>query len=139
MWLPIYGSLIAMPFSYAFILSPTLQPWIFFIVPSSFFGNAYAGVTFAMAQSMVRPRMRAMSAAVVLFIMNVGGMGAGPTIFGVISDYLTPRFGNESIRYALLIVFLPHLLACVSSWLAARTLRDDLAAAQQVDARAARK
>jgi predicted MFS family arabinose efflux permease len=131
MWLPIYGSLIAMPFSYAFILSPTLHPWIFFIIPSSFFGNAYAGVTFAMAQSMVRPRMRAMSAAVVLFIMNVGGMGAGPTIFGMISDYLTPRFGNEAIRYALLIVFLPHLLACVSSWLAARTLRDDLAAAQR--------
>jgi MFS family permease len=84
-----------------------------------------------MAQSMVRPRMRAMSAAIVLFIMNVGGMGAGPTIFGMLSDYLTPRFGNESIRYALLIVFVPHLLACIASWLAARTLREDLAAAQR--------
>jgi predicted MFS family arabinose efflux permease len=131
MWVPVIGSLCAMPFSYAFVLTPTLYPAVFFIVPSSFFGNSHAGVTFAMAQSMVRPRMRAMSAAIVLFVINVGGLGAGPTLFGMLSDYLTPRFGIEAIRYALLIVFLPHLLACAFNVLAARTLREDLAAAQR--------
>jgi MFS family permease len=83
-----------------------------------------------MAQGIARPRMRAMAAAIVLFIMNVGGLGAGPWILGMLSDFLGPRYGDQSIRVALLIIALPHLLACVLNWIAARTLRDDLAAAQ---------
>jgi MFS family permease len=131
MWVPIIGTLCALPFSLAFVLWPTLYPAVFFLLPSSFFGNSHAGVTFAMAQGLARPRMRALSAAIVLFVMNVFGLGAGPTVSGMLSDYLTPRFGLESIRYALLIVFVPHLLACVANVIAARTLREDLAIAQR--------
>jgi len=131
MWVSIIGSLCAMPFSYAFLLWPTAMPAVLFLIPSGFFGNSHAGVTFAMAQGIARPRMRALSAAIVLFVMNVGGLGAGPTILGMLSDFLTPRFGDQSIRYALMIIFIPHLLACVCNVIAARTLREDLAAAQQ--------
>jgi predicted MFS family arabinose efflux permease len=131
MWVPIFGSLLAMPCSYAFLLWPTVMPAVLFLIPSAFFGNSHAGVTFAMAQSIARPRMRAMAAAIVLFIMNVGGLGAGPWILGMLSDYLGPRFGDESIRVALMIIALPHLAACVLNVIAARTLREDLAAAQR--------
>lgn len=131
MWVPIIGSLVAMPFSYGFLLLPTVTTAVLCVIPSSFFGNSHAGVTFAMAQGIARPRMRALSAAIVLFVINIGGLGAGPTILGMLSDFLVPRFGDESIRYALMIIFLPHLLACLCNWLAARTLREDLAAAQR--------
>jgi hypothetical protein len=49
----------------------------------------------------------------------------------MLSDYLGPRFGDESIRVALMIIALPHLAACVLNVIAARTLREDLAAAQR--------
>jgi predicted MFS family arabinose efflux permease len=136
MWVPLYASLVTMPFSYGFLLVDDFALAMSFMIPAALLGNSYAGVTFAMAQSMARPRMRATAAAIVLFVMNVGGLGMGPTVFGAMSTWLTPRFGDESIRVALLIVGIPHLIACVFNWLAARTLREDLAAAQRDSAEA---
>lgn len=129
MWLPTIATMVAMPFSYAFVLWPDSNA-IYFQVVSAFFGNCYAGATFAMVQSLARPHMRAMAAAGVLFVMNLGGLGLGPTIIGFMNDWLTPRFGIEAIRVSLLIIGLPHLLAAVFGILAARTLREDIARAQ---------
>ncbi len=139
MWVPLLGSLVTLPFSYGFLLADSFPLAIACMVPAAFLGNSYAGVTFAMAQGIARPAMRATAAAVVLFVMNVGGLGMGPTIFGAMSTWLEPRFGQESIRVALMIVGIPHLVACVFNWLAARTLREDLAFGQQVDSGDARK
>jgi predicted MFS family arabinose efflux permease len=129
MWLPTAATLVAMPFSYAFLLWPD-QNAIYFQIVSAFFGNCYAGATFAMVQSLARPHMRAMAAAGVLLVMNLGGLGLGPTIIGFMNDWLTPRFGIEAIRVSLLIIGVPHLLAAVFGIRAARTLRADIAKSQ---------
>lgn len=130
MWLPSIGTLIAMPFSYAFILWPTDHA-IWFQIFAGFFGNCYAGATFAMAQGLAKPHMRAMAAASLLFVMNLGGLGLGPTIIGFMNDWLTPHFGIEAIRVSLLIIGIPHVVAAVFGVLAARTLREDLDKAQE--------
>jgi hypothetical protein len=39
------------------------------------------------------------------------GVGVGPLITGLFSDMLLPVFGQESLRYALLLVNLPVLYA----------------------------
>ena len=62
--------------------------------------------------------------------MNLGGLGLGPTIIGFMNDWLTPRFGVEAIRYSLLIIGLPHVVAAYFGVLAARTLREDIARAR---------
>ena len=129
MWLPTAATMVAMPFSYAFVLWPT-EAAVWFLPFSAFFGNCYAGATFAMIQALARPHMRAMAAAGVLFVMNLGGLGLGPTIIGFMNDVLTPRFGEEAIRVSLLIIGLPHILAAVFGILAARTLREEIAATQ---------
>jgi predicted MFS family arabinose efflux permease len=129
MWLPTIATMIAMPFSYAFILWPT-DDAVYFQIFSSFFGNCYAGATFAMVQGLAKPHMRAMAAASVLFVMNLGGLGLGPTIIGFMNDWLTPRFGVEAIRVSMLVIGVPHVVAAVFGILAARTLREDLAAAK---------
>jgi hypothetical protein len=129
MWIPTIATMIAMPFSYAFILWPT-DDAIFFQIFSSFFGNCYAGATFAMVQGLAKPNMRAMAAAGVLFVMNLGGLGLGPTLIGFMNDWLTPHFGVEAIRVSMLIIGLPHIVAAVFGIMAARTLREDLAASQ---------
>jgi hypothetical protein len=49
-------------------------------------GPVYGGV-----QTMVPPAMRALSAAVLLFVINMIGLGVGPTAFGAISDAMTDR------------------------------------------------
>ena len=71
--------------------------------------------------------MRTLSAATVLFSMNLLGMGLGPFVIGFMNDTFEPLWGVEAIRYSLLIIGIPHIVAAVMNWLAARTLREDLA------------
>ena len=53
-------------------------------------------------QGLAPLRMRALWAAVTLLVINLVGLGLGPTAIGVISDLLRPAFGEDSLRYAML-------------------------------------
>jgi hypothetical protein len=47
--------------------------------------------------------MRALWAAVTLLVINLIGLGLGPTMIGVISDALKPSLGDaEALRWAML-------------------------------------
>ena len=129
MRLPMIGSLLALPFAYAFILVPDTTTALLFLLPAGFLGASYLGATYAMAQALAKPNMRATSAASLLLVINLIGMGMGPTIVGFMNDWLTPRFGIGAIRISLLVVGVPHLLAALCNGLAARSLREDLARA----------
>ncbi len=73
--------------------------------------------------------MRALVSALLLFVINLIGLGLGPLFAGFLSDQLRPAFGIESIRYALLYVSIGgNLWAAGHYYLASRTLRDDLTA-----------
>ena len=126
MWLPMTGTLLALPFAYAFILIPNKIMALLCLVPSSLLGASYLGATYAMAQALARPNMRATSAASLLLVINLIGMGMGPTIVGFMNDWLQPRFGIEAVRVSLLVIGAPHLAAALFNGLAARTLRADL-------------
>jgi hypothetical protein len=71
--------------------------------------------------------MRAMAAAVVLFVLNLIGLGLGPTLVGVLNDALEPRYGVAAIRFSLLLLLAAGTWGVVHSLLAARTLEADLA------------
>jgi MFS family permease len=90
-------------------------------------GSMYQGPTFSVVQSLAPPSMRSTAAAVLLFVINIIGMGLGPSTAGLLSDWLRPSFGDDSLRYALLIVSAAYLWAALHFWLASRTLREDLA------------
>ena len=75
---------------------------IYVLFPISIFSGMYLGPSFAMTQGLVTLRMRAVAAAILLFVLNIIGMGLGPTLVGWLSDLLMPYSGEESIRYALL-------------------------------------
>jgi MFS family permease len=103
-----------------------------YLIPA-FMGPVYNAPNFAMTQGLVPLRMRAAGAAVLLFILNLIGMGLGPTFIGWLSDVLEPSVGIQSLRYALLISTLFNIWSAVHYMLAARTLRADLATAEAVD------
>jgi MFS family permease len=127
MWVPALATLIYIPFAFLLYLSPNPYFALALYFPGSVLGGMYLGPTFAMTQSLVPPNMRSTAAAILLFVINIVGLGLGPQGVGILSDLLVPRFGNESLRYALLIT-----VAGFAAWsvlhyaLAARTLREDL-------------
>jgi hypothetical protein len=49
----------------------------------------YLGPSLAITHHLVPASMRAMSSAVLFFILNILGLGTGPTIVGVVSDWLS--------------------------------------------------
>ena len=72
--------------------------------------------------------MRATMSAIMLFCVNLIGSGGGPQVAGMVNDALAPRFGEEAIRYSLLLLSCALPWAAVHYLLAARTYREDLGA-----------
>jgi MFS family permease len=126
MWLPGIASVVALPFLVGFLLLPNLYWAVVCYVVGGLAMNMWTGPTYAMAQGVARPHMRAMAAAIVIFMLSLVGAALGPLIVGILNDWLDPRFGAEAVRYSLLIVIVPHTLASIFNLLAARTLREDL-------------
>ena len=94
-------------------------------------GNAAVnGPLFAATQTLVPPRMRAMSIAIVLFFSNLIGLGLGPLAAGALSDVLHTSFGNESLRYALLALCPGYFWCGWHLWQSSRTVTRDMAAVQ---------
>ncbi|GMN01900.1 spinster family MFS transporter [Erythrobacter sp. MTPC3] len=80
------------------------------------FQSCYLGPTFALIQTLAPLRMRAVWAAVTLLIINLVGLGLGPTMVGVISDLFVERHGDESLRYSLLVIASFTPLAIFAYW-----------------------
>ena len=95
------------------------------LVVVSILGGIFPGPSFAIAQALVTPRMRAVSSAVLLFVINIIGTGPGPFVVGILSDGLGAQFASESLRYALCIAIFANLWATIHYMIAAKTLRND--------------
>ncbi|WP_231621581.1 spinster family MFS transporter [Sphingomonas sp. 37zxx] len=101
---------LALPFTLGFFLfdEPMLAIGSYFLY--ILFANSYLGPTFALIQGLAPLRLRALWAAITLLVINLIGLGAGPTLVGVISDLLKPTFGADSLRWAMM------LFAAVTPW-----------------------
>lgn len=113
------------PFLVAFFL--TDQFWLgltLYLVPA-FLGGFYLAPTFAVLQNLSTLRMRALVSSIGLFCLNIVGLGFGPWAVGLLSDALAPTYGNESLRYALMIMALLNLWCAWHYWRAGRTMQAD--------------
>jgi MFS family permease len=126
MWLVAACVGAGVPFAFGVYLAPTAA-WALaaFVVPAAV-GSLFLGPSLALVQGLVPIRMRTVASAILLFILNIIGLGIGPQMIGVVSDALAPSYGQESLRYALLIVGLVNIWAAVHFFLAGRALPDDL-------------
>jgi MFS family permease len=127
MWVPAIATLISIPFTFFLYLSNDPYVALALYFPGSIMGGMYLGPTFAMTQTLVPPAMRATAAAILLFAINMIGLGLGPQGVGILSDLMAPTFGIESLRYALLTTVVGFAAWSVIHYLlAARSLRADL-------------
>lgn len=84
------------------------------------------GPLFAIVQTLVPGHMRAMSIAILYLFANLIGMGLGPLAAGALSDMLQPLLGQESLRYALLLMCPGYFWAGWHLWRGSRTVYRDL-------------
>ncbi len=129
-WLPALAGLVALPFIVAVYLVDGRYTALMCMIVPAVMSNVYLGNAIATTHGLVGLRMRAMSSAILFFILNIIGLGLGPWTIGVVSDYLSATEGADSLRYAML-----YILPIIGVWsvchfyLASKTLRADLEAA----------
>lgn len=88
--------------------------------------SAINGPVLATIQSLVPPQQRATAIALVMLFSNLIGMGLGPLATGALSDALQPRFGEGSLRYALLALCPGFVWCAWHIWRASHTVARDL-------------
>ncbi len=134
MWLLMIAMAVSTPFYLIVYLTDSAAVAFGVLLIPTFLGFAYHGPAFAMTQALVPSRMRAVAAAVLLFIINIIGLGLGPQLVGVLSDLFRPLAGVESLRYALLLVSLAKLWAAFHYWRASKTLVPELERVERMEA-----
>lgn len=76
---------------WAFSTSNMTLAFLLLLLPNvgvgAWWGPVYGGV-----QGLVPPAMRAMSAAILLFVINMIGLGGGPTTFGIVTTQMTTHY-----------------------------------------------
>lgn len=101
-WLVAILKTIALPFLIALYLAPSFWSAVGFYAVAVLFQSSYLGPSFALIQGLAPMRLRAMWAAITLLVINLIGLGLGPTAIGVLSHFYRPMLGEESLRWALL-------------------------------------
>jgi MFS family permease len=91
--------------------------------------NVFSAPAFSLMQRLVPDDMRATTLAVIMFLVNLIGMGVGPQLVGVLSDAFMPRFGADSLRYAMLFTSVLALWAAFHFWRVGEAVSRDLALA----------
>lgn len=125
-WVVAIGKGGLVPFLVWFFMMQEFVPALLIYLVPAFLGGFYMAPTFAMVQSLVKPEMRSVAAAISLFLLNIIGLGLGPQAVGIVSDLLADQHGKESLRYALMIFSLVNIWSALHYFLAARTLRQDI-------------
>ena len=121
------AAIVALPFGAAsYLLANPYWALAVFSVPIML-SNFWQATAFAQTQSLVRLRMRGVAAAILLFIINIIGLGAGPWAIGALSDALAPRYGADSLRWSLMIFGSLGLWVAYHFYVAGKHLAADLA------------
>jgi len=125
-WVVTAAVLISAPFSVVVYWSndTTTVLWVMTVV--ILMGGVYLAPTFALVQNLVGIRMRSTAAALLLFVINLIGLGLGPLVVGLLAQLLDPVFAKDSVRYALFIFSTLALWGAWHYWVAPRTLKADL-------------
>jgi len=123
--IPAIAFVIAAPCYAVGVLSNWLPlTYAMFLIPQAL-GLMWLGPVLSAVQHIAPASMRTTASASFLFINNLIGIGLGTVLFGLISDKLAPSFGDESLRYSILIGLSFYLLSAGLFFLASRRLDRD--------------
>lgn len=135
LWMPALSLLVNVPVAWAIYTPDSADAAFGILIVVIALGAMYLGPTYAAAQSLLTPHERAVGAALLLFVINLVGLGFGPLVTGALSDgfrsHLLSTGLSDSEATARGLVWSLRALLLVNIWasvhfvLAARTLRED--------------
>jgi predicted MFS family arabinose efflux permease len=124
--LPAIGMAIAAPILFAGYWAEDWRVAIALLILPTILNSAYYGPAYGCVQGLVRPEARAIAASLVVFGQNLIGLGMGPLLFGMLSDWLQPMAGGESVRWVLYGAAWLGLIPAFFFWRASLRLNAEL-------------
>ena len=122
---PAIAFLLTFPFYVAAVLmNNVVIGSLLFLVPTAL-GLMWLGPVISAFQHLVKPSMRSTASSIFLLINNLLGIGGGVYVLGQLSTFLQPTFGDESLRYSILVGSLLYVVAAILFFFAAKTLDRD--------------
>jgi len=103
------------PFGLLYPLVPDANWAAALIIPAAFLASAPFGVAPAAIQQMMPNAMRGQASAIYLFVVNLIGLGIGPSAVAAATDFIFED--DQSVRYSLLsVASFAHLVSAVLLW-----------------------
>jgi len=133
LWVPALSLLIGFPLSQGVLFFDDTRIVIALLSPVVMCSAAYLAPSITATYGLVGIRERALASAVLLFIINLIGLGLGPLLAGIASDQLRQMFLERGLteaqalgaglRWSLRIIVGINLWSAAHYFIAARTLR----------------
>jgi MFS family permease len=116
---------IALPLYLAFVWAPSWRLALLFLSGAMFLNYFYLTSAVTLVQEEVRPDQRVMSGALLLLIMNLIGLGLGPTFVGAASDFFHATHPHHSLQIALYMLASLYVVAILLFLALARVLKNE--------------
>ena len=126
---PAIASLLAVPLYIVAVSVPSASAALWILVINGLLGSLWYGPVYAIGQSIVPPHMRATTSAILLFTINLIGLGLGPLAVGILSDVMSNGFGlgsAQGVLWALMLSTLFGFVAFALFWIARKTIREEM-------------
>ncbi|MCI3134810.1 hypothetical protein [Phenylobacterium aquaticum] len=111
------------------MLAPSATTALALLVLPGLLGSLWYGPIYATVQGLVPLQMRTTAASIILFIINLIGLGLGPLFVGALSDILAGPVGLGSangVRWALICSSSLGVVACGLFWMARKSIREEM-------------
>jgi len=120
--IPAISLLFALPFFLAFVWAPQWQLALIFLMVPLFLNSFFLTATVTLVQGEVHPEQRVMAGALLLLVMNLIGLGLGPTYVGMMSDLFQPSRGVHALQAAFFALAPMYLIAAALFFALARLI-----------------
>jgi predicted MFS family arabinose efflux permease len=104
LWVPAIATVGPLPFTLAFFFHPDPNAALAWLFPGLVIAAMYQGPVFSTVQTLAEERMRAVASGVLLFVINIIGLGLGPPTVGWLSDHVFAARGPAAVQYSLVSV-----------------------------------
>jgi predicted MFS family arabinose efflux permease len=122
-YLPAAALALAIPFFIGFVWAPTWPLALAFLAVPTFCNYFYLSPAVTLVQEAVQPHERVLAGALLLLVMNLVGLGLGPTYLGAVSDAFRAAHPEHSLQMAFYTLVPFYVLAVLLHLWLARALK----------------
>jgi predicted MFS family arabinose efflux permease len=122
-YLPAVALALAIPFFVGFVWAPEWPLALAFLALPMALNYFYLSPAVTLVQEEVRPNERVLAGALLLLVMNLIGLGFGPTFLGAVSDFFRPTHPEHSLQLAFYTLVPFYVIAVLLHLWLARVLK----------------